>query len=90
MPEHKIEKRPTIPLVFAEDSMSINTNSPDLITQQAISDTKIAAATDRHQGQLRHEVTLSSDNTVKAAWEQNLREGANMEIGRARNITRVV
>ncbi|MDR1045936.1 MAG: hypothetical protein LBP33_12635 [Candidatus Adiutrix sp.] len=70
--------------------MSINSNSPDLVTQQAISDSKIASATDRHQGQLRHEVVRQSDNTVRNAWEQNLREGANMEIGRARNITRVV
>ena len=70
--------------------MSINTDSPSLTTQQALTDSKIASATDRHQGQLRHEVTQQSDNTVKAAWEQNLREGANMEIGRARNITRVV
>ncbi len=70
--------------------MSINTESPDLVTQQAMSNTKIASATDRHVGQLRHETNLQADNQARVNWEHNLREGANMEIGRARNITRVV
>lgn len=70
--------------------MSISTNSPDLVTQQSLSETKTAAATDRHHGQLRHEAELQAVNQSKVAWEHNLREDANMEIGRARNITRVV
>lgn len=70
--------------------MSINSDSPDLITQQSLSDTKTAAATDRHVGQLRHESNAQATNEAKVAWEHNMREDANMEIGRARNITRVV
>ena len=70
--------------------MSINTNSPDLTVQQGISDAKTAAATDRHRGQTRHEVGLQAANEAKVAWEHNTREDANMEIGRARNITTVV
>lgn len=70
--------------------MSINSNSPDLTVQQGLSDTKTAAATDRHRGQLRHEVDLQATNEAKVAWEKNTREDANMEIGRARNITTVV
>lgn len=70
--------------------MSINSDSPDLITTQGMADTKIASATDRHVGQLRHEANQQANNEAQVAWEHNLREDANMEIGRARNITRVV
>lgn len=70
--------------------MSINSNSPELITQQGMANTKIASATDRHVGQLRHESNLQATNEAKVSWEHNMREDANMEIGRARNITRVV
>ena len=70
--------------------MSSNVSSADLINHQGLADTKIASATDRHVGQLRHEAGLHANNEAKVAWESNLREQANMEIGRARNITRVV
>ena len=70
--------------------MSINTDSAELVTEMSRANTKIAAATDRHHGQLRHEVTLQADNQQQVALEHNIRENANMEIGRARNITRVV
>lgn len=70
--------------------MSINSNSSDLITQQALTNVKTAAATDRHNGQLRYEADLQANNEQKAAWETNIRETANMEIGRSRNLVRVV
>ena len=70
--------------------MSINSNSSDLVTQQALNNVKTAAATDRHHGQLRHEADLQGNNDQKAAWETNIRETANMEIGRSRNLVRVV
>lgn len=70
--------------------MSINSDPPDLVTAQSLADTKIASATDRHVGQLRQETNQQANNQAQVAWEHNLREDANMEIGRARNITRVV
>ncbi len=70
--------------------MAINNDSPDLVVQQGLADTKIASATDRHHSQLRHETTLAAHNEATADREQNIREQANMEIGRARNLTRVV
>lgn len=70
--------------------MSSNADSAELIVQKGITNTKTAAATDRHHGQLRHEATLQADNQQQAAWESNIRETANMEIGRSRNLTRVV
>lgn len=70
--------------------MSINRDSADLITHQAVNNVKTAAATDRHSGQLRHEAELHADNENKTAWETNIRETANMEIGRSRNLVRVV
>ena len=70
--------------------MSINSDSAELVTELSRANTKTAAATDRHHGQLRHETVLQADNQQQVAWEHNIRENANMEIGRARNITRVV
>ncbi len=70
--------------------MSINSDSPSLISQRGVSNAKTASATDRQVGQLRHETDLQVANETKAAWEREIREDANMEIGRARNITRVV
>ncbi len=70
--------------------MAINTDSADLINHQGLADVKIASATDRHVGQLRHEVNLQANNEARVAWEQNMRQEAHMEIGRAQNISRVV
>ncbi len=70
--------------------MAINSDSAELVTQQGMTDTKIGSATDRHMGQLRQEAGRQAGNEATAAWERNLREEANMEIGRARNLTRVV
>lgn len=70
--------------------MAINNSSAEYVTHQGLADKKIATATDRHLGQLRHETDLSATNQAQNAWEGNVREEANMEIGRARNITRVV
>ena len=70
--------------------MSINSNSSDLVTQQALTNVKTAAATDRHTSQLRYETDLQANNEQKVAWEANIRETANMEIGRSRNLVRVV
>jgi len=70
--------------------MSINNDSPTLISQQGISNAKTASATDRHVGQLRQETDTQAANQAQVAWEREIREDANMEIGRARNITRVV
>lgn len=70
--------------------MAINSDSPDLVVQQGITNSKTASATDRHTSQLRHEATLAAHNEATTNWEQNVREQANMEIGRARNLTRVV
>lgn len=70
--------------------MAINSDSPDLVVQQGMTDNKIASATDRHTSQSRHETTLVAHNEATTNWEQNIREQANMEIGRARNLTRVV
>lgn len=70
--------------------MAINGDSADLVNHQGMADVKIASATDRHVGQLRHEVNLHANAEAKVAWENNMREEANMEIGRARNISRVV
>jgi len=70
--------------------MAINSDSADLINHQGMADVKIASATDRHVGQLRHEVNLQAHTQARVNWENSIREEANMEIGRARNITRVV
>jgi hypothetical protein len=70
--------------------MSINSDSGDRVTQQALTNVKTAAATDRHNSQLRLETDLQANNEQKFAWESNIRETANMEIGRARNLVRVV
>ncbi|MDR0881390.1 MAG: hypothetical protein LBP55_02430 [Candidatus Adiutrix sp.] len=70
--------------------MANTVNSADLTTYQGLANTKTAAATDRHHGQSRYETDLAANNQAQVAWERNLREDANMEIGRARNITRVV
>ncbi len=70
--------------------MSINSDSGDRVIHQAITNVKTAAATDRHNSQLRLEADLTADNAQKSAWETNIRETANMEIGRSRNMVRVV
>ncbi|MGL4208973.1 MAG: hypothetical protein ACRCTY_06250 [Candidatus Adiutrix sp.] len=70
--------------------MTINSSSAELIVHKNISNTKTAAATDRHLGQLRHEAEVKANNESKTNWEQNTRESTNMEIGRARNIVTVV
>ncbi len=70
--------------------MAINSSSAEFTTHQALADKKIATATDKHLGQLRRETDLDAANQAKNAWEGNIREEANMEIGRARNLTRVV
>lgn len=70
--------------------MSINTSSAELVTHQGLDDSKTAASTDRHHGQLRHEVQTKADGAAQTAFEHNMRETANMEIGRGRNMYRVV
>jgi hypothetical protein len=51
---------------------------------------KMASATDRHLGALRKEVGRHFDAQNQFTLEKNMREAANMEIGRARNLSRVV
>ncbi|MDR2349526.1 MAG: hypothetical protein LBF41_02710 [Deltaproteobacteria bacterium] len=70
--------------------MSDNASSAELITATALSQSKMASATDRHLGAVRHEVTRDIDNLNRFTMERNMREAAQMEIGRSRNLSRVV
>lgn len=70
--------------------MAINSSSAEFVTHQGLADKSIASATDRHLGQLREETDAIATNRAQYAWEANVREEANMEIGRARNLVTVV
>jgi hypothetical protein len=70
--------------------MSDNASSAELILATSMSHSKMASATDRHLGGLRKEVTRIYDAQNQFIQEKNMREAANMEIGRARNLSRVV
>jgi hypothetical protein len=70
--------------------MSDNSNSAELIVSTGMANSKMASATDRHLGELRREVSADIDSQNQFTREKNLREVANMEIGRSRNLSRVV
>ena len=69
--------------------MSDNASSAELAVALAMSKSKMASATDRHLGGLRHEVTRDMDAQQQFLLERNMREAAQMEIGRSRNLSRV-
>ena len=70
--------------------MSDNASSAELAVAKAMANSKMASATDRHLGALRHEVVRDMDAQNQFTIEKNAREAANMEIGRSRNLSRVV
>ncbi|MDR1164861.1 MAG: hypothetical protein LBO66_03140 [Deltaproteobacteria bacterium] len=70
--------------------MSDNASSAELVTALSMSHSKMASATDRHLGALRHEVTRDIEAQTQFTLEKNAREAAQMEIGRSRNLSRVV
>jgi hypothetical protein len=70
--------------------MSDNASSAELIVATGMANSKMASATDRHLGELRKEVSSNIDSQNQFITEKNLREVANMEIGRSRNLSRVV
>ncbi|MDR1084771.1 MAG: hypothetical protein LBP22_07905 [Deltaproteobacteria bacterium] len=70
--------------------MSDNASSAELITANGMAHSKMASATDRHLGELRHQVTLKADSHNQAVEEKNMREVAGLEIGRARILSRIV
>jgi hypothetical protein len=70
--------------------MASNNDSSDLVVQQGITTAKTASATDRQHSQLRQESSTVAHNEAVANWENNIRDLANREIGRSRNLTRVV
>ncbi|MDR2444089.1 MAG: hypothetical protein LBE31_11280 [Deltaproteobacteria bacterium] len=70
--------------------MSDNASSAELIVATSMANSKMASATDRHLGNLRHEVTRDIEAQNQFIDEKNMREAANMEIGRSRNLSRVV
>ena len=70
--------------------MSDNASSAELAVATGMARAKMASATDRHLGGLRHEVDRNMDAQNQFIQEKNMREAANMEIGRSRNLSRVV
>ncbi|MDR2386145.1 MAG: hypothetical protein LBE80_00995 [Deltaproteobacteria bacterium] len=70
--------------------MSDNSSSAELAVAKALANSKMASATDRHLGSLRHEISRDIDDQNQFIQEKNMREAANMEIGRSRNLSRVV
>ncbi|MDR0621192.1 MAG: hypothetical protein LBJ61_04885 [Deltaproteobacteria bacterium] len=70
--------------------MSDNASSAELAVAKAMANSKMASATDRHLGSLRHEISRDMDAQNQFIQEKNMREAANMEIGRSRNLSRVV
>jgi hypothetical protein len=70
--------------------MNDRLNFPDRVIHQNLLDSRTAAATDRHHGQLRQEVQAKAAGEAQTAHEQNLRRAANMEVGRALNVSTVV
>ena len=70
--------------------MSDNASSAELVVATAMANSKMASATDRHLGALRHEVTRDMDAQQQFVLERNMREAAQMELGRSRNLSRVV
>ncbi|MDR2405831.1 MAG: hypothetical protein LBE27_05615 [Deltaproteobacteria bacterium] len=70
--------------------MSDNASSAELVQAMALTKSKTASATDQHLGALRHEVVKDMDNQAQFTLEKNMREAAQLEIGRSRNLSRVV
>ncbi|MDR2351813.1 MAG: hypothetical protein LBF22_01395 [Deltaproteobacteria bacterium] len=70
--------------------MSDNASSAELVVAMGMSHSKMASSTDRHLGGLRQEVSRDIDAQRQFTWEKNLREAAQLEIGRSRNLSRVV
>jgi hypothetical protein len=70
--------------------MSDNASSAELVTANGMAHAKQASATDRHLGSLRHEVVQQADSQVQFIQEKNMREAANLEVGRARILSRIV
>jgi hypothetical protein len=70
--------------------VSDNASSAELVTSMGMSQSKMASATDRHLSALRHEVVRDIEGQMQFTQERNLREAAQMEIGRSRNLSRVV
>ena len=70
--------------------MSDNASSAELAVATGLAHSKMASATDRHLGALRNEVGRHFDAQNQFIQEKNMREAANMEIGRARTLSRVV
>ncbi|MDR1607876.1 MAG: hypothetical protein LBT38_05650 [Deltaproteobacteria bacterium] len=70
--------------------MSDNASSADLVTANGLAHSKMASATDRHLGGLRHEVAQKADSHVQFIQEKNIREVADMEVSRTQILSRVV
>jgi hypothetical protein len=70
--------------------MSDNASSAELKVATGMAQSKMASATDRHLGSLRREVSDHMASQSRFIQEKNMREAANMEIGRARNLSQVV
>jgi hypothetical protein len=70
--------------------MSDNVSSAELVSANGMAHSKMASATDRHLGELRHQVSLKADSHNVAMEEKNLREASNLEVGRARILSRIV
>jgi hypothetical protein len=70
--------------------MSDNASSAELIVSAGMAKVRMASANDRQMGALRHESANHMESQMRFIQEKNLREVANMEIGRARNLSSIV
>ncbi|MDR2141609.1 MAG: hypothetical protein LBR11_07465 [Deltaproteobacteria bacterium] len=70
--------------------MSDNVSSAELITANGLAHSKMASATDRHLGALRHEVSLKADSHTQFTQEKNIREASTMEVSRTQILSRIV
>ncbi|MDR1871476.1 MAG: hypothetical protein LBS60_06045 [Deltaproteobacteria bacterium] len=70
--------------------MSDNASSATLVTSNGLAHSKMASATDRHLGELRHEMVQKADSHIQFTQEKNLREASNLEVSRSQILSRVV
>ena len=71
--------------------MKTSPESPDLLTRQALFDTRRAALlTDQHYGQLGYEAQAKAQNDALSVEERQIRRVADMENSRALIVSTVV
>ncbi|MDR1577499.1 MAG: hypothetical protein LBT86_04635 [Deltaproteobacteria bacterium] len=70
--------------------MSDNASSAELITANGMAHSKMASATDRHVGALRHEMDQKAESHIQFIQEKNIREVSDMEVSRTQILSRVV